>query len=144
MPEYLDIAPGIRVPTEALAVRATRAGGPGGQNVNKVATRIQLRVPVDAIEGLPADARERLEVMAGHRWLEGGILALTVADSRHQAANRQLAEERFVALVRAALVRPRPRRATRPTRGSQERRLTGKKSRGAIKRSRQSGPDGEG
>lgn len=143
MPEHLEIAPGVRVPTDALVVRASRAGGPGGQNVNKVATRIQLRVSVDAIEGLAEDARARLQVLAGHRWLEGGILALTVSDSRHQAENRQLAEERLIALVRAALVRPRTRRATRPTRGSQERRLSGKKSRSAVKRSRQGGTDGD-
>ena len=126
----------VRVPARALTVRAVRASGPGGQNVNKVATKIDLRVDLDAIEGLPEPARERLRRLAAHRLDAAGRLVVTSQATRTQSQNVEDARAKVRALIAAALVRPKPRRPTRPTAGSREARLTGKKQRGAIKRLR--------
>jgi ribosome-associated protein len=126
MPE-LVIAPGVVIPDAALDFSAARSGGPGGQHVNKVATKIELRVAIDRIEGLRPDARERLERLAGFRLTQDGVLIVTADETRHQFANKELAVEKLVALVRQSLVAPKPRKATRATKGSQERRIQGKK-----------------
>ena len=126
MPD-LAIAPGVMIPEGALDFSAARSGGPGGQHVNKVATKIELRVPLDRIEGLRSDARERLERLAGYRLTQDGVLIITADETRHQFANKELAVEKLVAMVKQALVPPKPRKATRATKASKERRLAGKK-----------------
>lgn len=132
----ITLAPGVWVPEESLTFRASRSGGPGGQHVNKVASKIELRVALSAILGLSPDARSRLADLAGQRLLADGTLVLVAQTSRHQLANREAALEKLESLVAAALVPPVPRRATRPTRASGERRLASKKRESAKKRQR--------
>jgi ribosome-associated protein len=126
----------VRVPDAALTVRAVRASGPGGQNVNKVATKIDLRVALDRIEGLSAAARSRLDALARHRMDADGRLVVTSQATRNQARNLDDAREKVRALVASALVPPRPRTATKPTGAARERRLTEKRSRSGVKRLR--------
>ncbi len=132
----------VRVPAHALHVRAVRASGPGGQNVNKVATKIDLRVDLDAVEGLTDDARARLQWLARHRLDADGRLVVTSQVTRNQARNLEDARDKVRDLVAAALVKPRTRRASRPTAASRERRLTVKKQRASVKRMR-GRPDAE-
>ena len=134
--ESIRIDETVRVPAHALHVRAVRASGPGGQNVNKVATKIDLRVDLDAVEGLSADARARLQWLARHRLDAEGRLVVTSQLTRNQARNLEDARDKVRDLVAAALVRPRARRASRPTAASRERRLTVKKQRSSVKRLR--------
>jgi ribosome-associated protein len=136
MSEPLVVSDLVRVPGAAITVHATRASGPGGQNVNKVATKVELRVELDAIEGLTDAARERLHRLATHRLDAGGRLLITSQATRSQAANLEDARAKARSLIAAALVKPKARRATRPSVTSREARLAGKKQRGSIKRLR--------
>ncbi|QDC11120.1 aminoacyl-tRNA hydrolase [Oceanicola sp. D3] len=111
----------------------TTSQGPGGQNVNKVATAVELRFAAAASPNLPPPVKNRLRRLAGRRWTEAGELLLLVQDTRSQAQNRELARERLAELIRKATEKPKRRIPTRPTLGSKKRRLKAKKVRGEVK-----------
>lgn len=133
----IDIGPGLRLPWAELEFRATRASGPGGQHVNRSATRIELWWDLMASPTLTEAQRSLLADRLGHRLDRAGRLRLVSAERRSQTQNRDAAVARLQALVAAALRPRKPRKATRPTRASVERRIEGKKRRGSLKRGRQ-------
>ena len=110
-----------------------RASGPGGQNVNKVSTVVQLRFDVRGSRSLPEEVRKRLQVLAGRRLTTDGVIVITAARYRTQARNREDARERLLALIRQAAEPPRPRRATKPTYASKVRRREGKRRQSVLK-----------
>jgi ribosome-associated protein len=129
----IELAPGLSLDDKDVTWRFVRASGPGGQNVNKVASAVELRVAVDRIIGLTPDARHRLARLAGFRLNQDNVLVIQAQRFRSQERNRADALERLAALLQQALIRPRTRRATRPTRASKERRLKGKSERSRTK-----------
>jgi ribosome-associated protein len=117
-----------------------RSSGPGGQNVNKLSTAVQLRFNVRASPSLPNDVAIRLMRLGGKRITKDGVLVLVAQNHRTQERNRAEALDRLIALIREAAVRPTPRRATKPTKASKEKRLEGKKLRSGIKGMRRAKP----
>ena len=133
----IEITPFLEISESELQFDFIRASGPGGQNVNKVATAVQLRFDVRHSPSLPEEMRQRLAHLAGKRVTAEGVLVIEANRYRTQEQNREDAIQRLVHLLRLAAHKPRPRRQTRPTRASQQRRLEQKKQRGAVKRLRQ-------
>ena len=132
----LTIAPGIVIPDEEFEWKFIRSSGPGGQNVNKVASAAQLRFLLPQNTSLPVAARNRLRRLAGQKIVDDGTILFKSMSERTQEANRRVALERLEALIRAALIEPKIRKKTRPTKASKERRIDSKKRRGTTKQSR--------
>ena len=139
----LQVSPRIQIPESELSERFIRSPGPGGQNVNKLATAVQLRFDVAGSPSLPEDVRARLLGLAGRRLDGAGVLTIEAHRFRTRERNREDARERLVDLICRAAHRPKPRVATKPTRASQRRRLESKKARAATTRLRSDRPMGE-
>ncbi len=133
MAEDLRITDTITLQGWELTEQFTRASGPGGQNVNKVSTAVELRFEAERSPHLPDAVKRRLRRIAGRRWTKDGALVIQVEETRSQARNREIARERLAELIRKALEKPKRRVPTRPTLGSKKRRLKAKKVRGEVK-----------
>jgi ribosome-associated protein len=140
----IEITPRIRIDESELSERFIRSPGPGGQNVNKVETAVQLRFDAAGSPSLPEDVRRRLIRLAGRRVDGQGVLTIEAHRHRTRERNRRDAQERLVELIRLAAHRPKPRIATAPTRGSKERRLESKRARSGLKRQRNDRPGWDG
>ncbi|HEX7621727.1 MAG TPA: alternative ribosome rescue aminoacyl-tRNA hydrolase ArfB [Anaerolineales bacterium] len=129
----LPVTPTISIPRRELIINFVRSSGPGGQNVNKVATAVQLRFNVRTSPLLAEEIKARLSKLAGNRMTQDGEIVIEAKRYRTQEQNRSDAEQRLIALIRKALIRPKRRRPTHPTTSSQMRRVESKKLRGKTK-----------
>ncbi|HSC29069.1 MAG TPA: alternative ribosome rescue aminoacyl-tRNA hydrolase ArfB [Vicinamibacterales bacterium] len=132
----LRITPAIAIDEAELEERFVRSAGPGGQNVNKVATAVELRFDAARSTAIDDEVRERLRGLAGSRMTREGVIVIDARRFRTQAKNRQDARDRLIALIRQAAVKPKRRRKTKPTAGSIERRVASKRRRSETKRTR--------
>ncbi len=132
----LQISPTLAIPDQELEERFVRSSGPGGQNVNKVSTAVELRFDVARSPSLPEAVRERLLARRDRRITDEGVLVLSAQRFRTQDRNREDARDRLAAVIAAALTAPKKRVATKPTKGSKERRLGAKRERSTVKRHR--------
>ncbi|MBD3677602.1 MAG: aminoacyl-tRNA hydrolase [Rhodobacteraceae bacterium] len=129
----LKITDTITIEDWELTEQFVRASGPGGQNVNKVSSAVELRFEAERSPNLPDPVKRRLRRLAGRRWTKDGAVLISVDTTRHQARNREIARERLAELIRKATETPKRRIATKPTHGSRIRRLKSKKIRGEVK-----------
>ena len=129
----LSITDTVVIEDWELTEQFVRSGGPGGQNVNKVATAVELRFEAERSQNLPDPVKRRLRRLAGRRWTKDGAVVIQVDETRHQSRNREIARDRLADLIRRALEKPKRRIPTRPTLGSKKRRLKAKKVRGEVK-----------
>ena len=139
--DVIQVTETIALDPDELEESFIRSSGPGGQNVNKLSTAVQLRFDVRGSRSLPNDVALRLMRLAGHRLTQEGVLIITAQDFRSQERNRAAARERLFELIRAASVPPKRRRPTRPSGAAQARRRSAREQRSGIKRLRQSKPD---
>ena len=129
----LRITDTIAIQDWELTEQFVRSSGPGGQNVNKVSTAVELRFEAERSPSLPGPVKTRLKRLAGRRWTQTGALVIQCDETRSQARNREIARDRLAELIRKALEKPKPRIATKPTKGSVRRRLDAKTRRGEVK-----------
>ena len=129
----LSITDTVVIEDWELTEQFVRSGGPGGQNVNKVATAVELRFEAERSPNLPDPVKRRLRRLAGRRWTKDGAVVIQVDETRSQSCNREIARERLAEMVRASTVVPKPRRPTKPTLGAKRRRMDEKTRRGEVK-----------
>ena len=132
----IRITPAISIDDDELSEAFVRSSGPGGQNVNKVSTAVELRFDVAHSPSLPEPVKARLTKLGGHRMTKDGVLIIQADRFRTQEANRKDARDRLVELIKAATIVPKKRIKTKPTRASKERRVEGKKKRSTVKKMR--------
>lgn len=137
----MQITPDIEIEDWELTEQFVRASGPGGQNVNKVASAVELRFEAERSPNLSDPVKRRLKRLAGRRWTKDGAVVIQVSEERSQARNREIARERLADLIRKASIKPKPRHKTRVSLSQKRKRLEAKRHRGAIKALRR--PDAE-